>query len=395
MSTREASADGGAAQPPGPRDGPAVPWGVEVAAAWAWRLLLVAAAGLVVLWLISFFALLTVPLAVALLVTALASPLVRLLLRTRMPRAAAAGIVVLTGLGVVALLLTFAGQQVAEGFQNLVDQVAEGLGQVRRWLEEGPLHASESQVEGWVAGTQDSLLQSTRDNRVVGQVTGFGVALGNVLAGFFIVLFATFFFLADGDRIWGWCVRLAPRAARDRVDASGRVAWISLTQFVRATVIVALVDAVGVMIVAAVLGVPFVFALGVLVFLGAFVPLLGATVAGGVAVLVALVDAGPLTALLMLGGVVLVQQLESHVLQPFLMGRFVSVHPLGVVLALGAGIVTAGIAGALIAVPLVAAGNAVVQYLSGHTPATVAADPGGAVVGDLEAAPDRVEEEER
>ncbi len=359
-----------------------MPWGIEVAAAWSWRLLLVAAAGLAVLWLMSFFALLTVPLAVALLATALVSPPMRQMTRVGLPRAAAAGIVVLSGLGVVAFLLVVAGQQVAEGFQDLADQVAEGIGQIRRWLQDGPLNASDPQIEGWLSGTQQSLLDGARDDRFLGQVTGVGTAIGHLVASFFVVLFATFFFLADGERIWSWCVRLAPRTSRERMDSSGRVAWVSLTQFVRATVLVALVDAIGVMIVAAVLGVPLVLAIGLLVFLGAFVPLVGATVAGSVAVLVALVDAGPVTALLMLGGVVLVQQLEGHVLQPFLMGRFVSVHPLGVVLAIGAGIVTAGVAGALIAVPLVAAGNAVAQHLAGNT--TVEEDPDGAVAGDAE-----------
>ena len=129
----------------------------------------------------------------------------------------------------------------------------------------------------------------------------------------------------------------------------------------------AAVDAIGIMIVAAVLGVPFVLAIGVLVFLGAFVPMVGATIAGTVAVLVALVDQGPITALLMLGGVILVQQIEGHVLQPFLMGRWVSVHPLGVIVAIGCGVLVAGIAGALVAVPLAAAVNAVVQHLAGRT----------------------------
>ena len=113
------------------------------------------------------------------------------------------------------------------------------------------------------------------------------------MAGFFIVLFSTYFFLADGDRIWSWVVRIFPRAARERADSSGRVAWISLTAFVRATVIVAFTDAVGIMIGAAILRVPFVIAIGVLVFLGAFIPMVGATVSGTVAVLVALVDQGP------------------------------------------------------------------------------------------------------
>ena len=166
--------------------------------------------------------------------------------------------------------------------------------------------------------------RSLGEDGVLARVSEVGAAVGHVLAGFFIVLFSTYFFLADGDRIWAWLVRLAPRAARERVDSSGRVAWISLTQFVRATVIVAAVDAVVIAIGAAILGVPFALAIGVLVFLGAFVPIIGATIAGAVAVLVALVDQGPITALIMLGVVIGVQQLEGHVLQPFLHG------PLGV-----------------------------------------------------------------
>jgi putative heme transporter len=152
-----------------------------------------------------------------------------------------------------------------------------------------------------------------------------------------------------------------------RTDESGKVAWRSLTQFVRATVLIAFADAVGILIVALILDVPFALAIGVLVFLGAFIPMVGATLSGSVAVLVALVDQGPFIALLMLGGVILVQQLEAHVLQPFLTGRFVSLHPLGVIVAIGIGVLLAGITGALLAVPLVAALNAVAQYLAGYT----------------------------
>ena len=178
------------------------------------------------------------------------------------------------------------------------------------------------------------------------------------------MLFATYFFLADGNRIWGWVVRIFPRASRERADSSGRIAWTSLTAFVRATMLVAFTDALGVMIVAAILKVPFVFAIGVLVFIGAFIPMIGALLSGSVAVLVALVAQGPVVALIMLGGVVAVQQLEAHVLQPFLLGRLVRVHPLAVIVAIAAGVLVAGIAGALVAVPLVAALNAVVMHLS-------------------------------
>ena len=264
-------------------------------------------------------------------------------------------------------LLTVAGNQVANGAQDLADSVSEGVAQITDWLKTGPLHASDSQINDYLDSAQKALDDFVKDGELLSHVSEIGTAVGHVLAGFFIVLFSTYFFLADGDRIWAWFVRLTPRASRVLVDGSGRVAWVSLTQFVRATVIVAATDAIGVMIVAAVLGVPFVMAIGVLVFLGAFVPMVGAFVAGTVAVLVALVDQGPITALFMLGGVVLVQQIEGHVLQPFLMGRFVSVHPLGVIISIGVGVIVAGIPGALVAVPLAATVNAVAQHLAANT----------------------------
>ena len=343
-----------------------VPWGVDLAAAWAWRVIIIAAAALALWKILSFLAVITLPLVVALLIAALASPLVRWTTKVGIPRRVAAFVVVLGGLAFLVLLFTFVGQQVAQGSTDLAEQVVAGLGEVKTWLKDGPLHASDSQINNWIDQAQKGIQDLAKGN-VLDKVTEVGTALSHLLAGLFIVLFATYFFLADGHRIWAWVVRLAPRAARERVDSSGRVAWISLTRFVRATVIVALTDAMGVMVAAAILGVPLIAAIGVVVFLGAFVPMLGAIVAGMVAVLVALVAQGPLTALFMLIGVVVVQQFESHVLQPFLMGRWVSVHPLGVILAIGMGVLVAGIAGALIAVPLAAAVNAVVQHLAAYT----------------------------
>ncbi len=344
-----------------------VPWGIDLAAAWAWRLLVIAAAGYLLARVLGFFAVITLPLVIALLIAALVTPVVRALHAIGVPRRLAAAFVVVGGIAFIAALLTFAGQQVAQGAADLADQVVRGLEEIRDWLQTGPLNASDSQINDVIQSAQEAITEQSRDGSALGQVTEVGTAVGHVVAGFFIVLFSTFFFLADGERIWAWTVRLAPRAAREHVDGSGRVAWVSLTQFVRATVLVAAVDAIGIMLVAAVLGVPFVAAIGVLVFLGAFVPMIGATIAGIVAVLVALVAQGPITALFMLAGVIAVQQLEGHVLQPFLMGRFVRVHPLGVIVAIGCGVLVAGIAGALVAVPLAAAGNAVVQHLAGDT----------------------------
>ncbi|MDT9594355.1 AI-2E family transporter [Nocardioides zeae] len=341
-----------------------VPWGVDLAAAWAWRFLVIAAAGAVLLWAFWHVRVVTLPLLIALLVASLGSPVVRWGRKARVPPALSAAVVVLGGLGFVALLITFVSQQIADGVSDLADKVVVGLGEVRVWLKDGPLNASDSQIDGYIKQAQQFITDQGQSGDVVRQVTEVGTTLTHIVAGFFIVLFASFFFLADGPRIWSWCVRLAPRAARERLDSSGRVAWVSLTQFMRATVIVALADAIGIMIVAKILDVPLVAAIGVLVFIGAFVPMIGATIAGSAAVLVALVAQGPLTALLMLGGVILVQQIEGHILQPFLMGRFVSVHPLGVIVAIGIGVLVAGVAGALIAVPLAAAVNAVVLHLA-------------------------------
>jgi predicted PurR-regulated permease PerM len=341
-----------------------VPWGLDLAAAWSWRFLIIAAAAYVLMWLAGYFAVVTIPIAVALLVSALAWPFVHVLTRIGIRKSMAALIVVIGGLAAIAALLTFAGQQVASGAQDLADSSVQGLEEIRKWLHDGPVNASDSQINDWIGNAQDMITERSQDGEILGRVTEVGSAVGHVVAGFFITLFATYFFLADGDRIWAWIVRLAPRAARERVDSSGKVAWLSLVQFVRATVIVAAVDAIGVMIGAAILKVPFVLAIGVLVFLGAFVPLIGATIAGTVAVLVALVDQGPLTALIMLAVLVGVQQLEAHGLQPFLLGRWVALHPLGVILAIAGGVLVAGVVGALVAVPLAAAGNAVVLHLA-------------------------------
>ena len=331
-----------------------VPYGVDLAAQWSWRLLVVALAGLVVARGIGMFAVVVLPLVIALLLAALLVPLVDVLHRARVPRGVASLLIV--------LLLTFAGQQIAQGANDLAKQVVSGLEQIRLWLKTGPLHASDSQINAYLKSAQDAVTSSNK--QIVSRLTEVTSAVSHIVAGFFIILFATYFFLADGNRIWSWVVRIFPRASRQRADSSGRVAWTSLTAFVRATVMVAFTDALGVMLVAAILQVPFVFAIGVLVFIGAFIPMIGALLSGSVAVLVALVAKGPIVALIMLGGVVAVQQLEAHVLQPFLLGRLVRVHPLGVIVAIAMGVLVAGIPGALVAVPLVASLNAVVQHLA-------------------------------
>ncbi len=343
-----------------------VPWAFDLAAAWSWRILVVAAAVLGSLWVLSFFAVVVLPLLVALFASALLTPVVHALGRIGIGRRIASLIVVIFSLAAVGLLLTFVGQQIANGMDDLSKQVVDGVQQVRDWLRTGPLRLSDQDLQNTLKDLQDSI-GGNSGSGILTRATEVGATVGHIVAGFFIVLFGSYFFMADGPLIWAWFVRLFPRAARLRVDSSGQVGWRSLTQFVRATVLVAATDAIGIMIGAAILGVPFVLAIGVLVFLGAFVPMIGAFVSGTVAVLVALVAVGPFKALLMLIVIIVVQQIEAHVLQPFLMGRFVSVHPLGVIVAIALGVIVAGIPGALIAVPSAAVLNAVVQHLAEET----------------------------
>jgi predicted PurR-regulated permease PerM len=342
-----------------------VPWGYDVAAAWAWRFIVIVLAVLIVLTGIKILAVMVFPVVIALFIAALVAPVVNWVERWGVPRKLAAFLVVLGGIAIVAALIAFVTQQVASGAGELSDNVAGGLGKIEDWLRDGPLNLTDSQVNDWIGNAQDYIKDQGKD--LASHASELSTTVSHIFAAFFIILFSTFFFLADGKLIWAWVVRIFPRAARNRVDSSGRVAWRSLTQFVRATVLVAGTDAIGIMIFAAILKVPLISAIGVLVFLGAFVPLIGAFVSGGVAVLVALVAHGPVVALIMLGGVVLVQQIEAHVLQPFLMGRFVSVHPLGVILSIAAGVILAGVVGALVAVPLAAIINAVVQHLASFT----------------------------
>ncbi len=338
----------------------AVPPSVRAASEWAWRLLAIAGAVVALAYLLGFVSEAVIPVVVATLLAALLHPINEWLRARLGHKGLAAGITLLGTILVIGLLLLLIGSQVTGGFAQMAGQVGEGIGRIKSWLQ-GTFQISDSQFTQYLEDAKDAL--SSNEGLRAGLAKA-GLGASHVVAGLFISLFALFFFLYEGDRIWAWVVRLFPRAARSRVDSAGHVAWGQLTAFTRATILVALVDAVGITVVALVLRVPFAPAIGALVFLGAFIPIVGALVSGMVAVLLALVAHGPVVALLMLAGVVAVQQIESHVLQPFLLGRAVSVHPLAVILAITAGVVIAGIVGALVAVPVAAVINGVVKHLS-------------------------------
>ncbi|WP_114558653.1 AI-2E family transporter [Desertihabitans aurantiacus] len=332
--------------------GRAVPFGIRVAAGWSWRLLAIAALVIGLGWAMTYFSGVTVPVAVALLLAALLQPLIGLLTRHGWPRGLAVTLGVVGGFLVVVGVLALIVQQIVQASGELYDQTLAGVQTFLTWLQEGPLPVDAGQIQqfedrivDWARSSQDTFL---------GWAQTAGGAVGSFFAGLAIALFALFFFLYDGPRIWNAVLRFVPRAARERVDVASRTGWTSLISYVRATVLVALVDAVGVLVVALVLQVPLAPALAALVFLGAFVPIVGAVVTGFVAVAVALVAVGWVQALIMLGGVILVMQLEGNVLQPFLLGKAVSVHPLAVILAITVGITLGGIVGGLIAIPVLA-----------------------------------------
>lgn len=349
-----------------------VPIGVEIAAQWGWRLLVISAAGLGLFFLVGYFSEVTIPIAIALLGTALTIGAVDRLDRWGMPRLLATFIVTIVMLVGFFGLLTLVGQQLSTQFEDLRVQVVEGISEMQEQAKQ-IFGLSDRQLARYVEQVQDGITEFGQAD-VVSRVTAFGTTLTHFVTGFFIALFAAFFFLYEGKRIWAFVVTLFPRVARAKVNTSGHAAWQSLTSFVRATVMVAFIDAIGIALSAWILGVPLALAIGVLVFLGAFVPIIGALLSGFVAVAVALVAQGPVTALLMLAAVVVVQQVESNVLQPFLMGHFVAVHPLAIILAIVAGITVGGIVGALVAVPLVACLNGVVRHLAAEAGAPLQPD---------------------
>ncbi len=345
---------------------------MEIATGWAWRLLLLGVATYALLWVLNFFSAITVPIAVALLLAALTSGLVDRLQRWHVPRSVGTLVVVLGFLAVVAGLVLLVGSQVSRQFDDLRRRVVDGIADLQDWLQTGPLHLTDAQLQRYIDTAQEKIAQA--DGVLFTTAGEVGVTVTHFVAGLFVVLFATIFFLYDGKRIWAWIVLLFPRSSRARVHSSGETAWHSLTAFVRATIVVALVDAIGIALSASLLNVPLALAIGVLVFLGAFVPIIGAFTSGLVAVGIALVAQGPWTALFMLIAVLAIQQIESHVLQPFVMGRIVSVHPLGVILAIVAGITVGGVVGALVAVPIAACLNGVVRHLASEEGERFASD---------------------
>ncbi len=334
-----------------------VPGGLSTAASFAWRLLLVLAAALVVGYVLLTLRLVVIPLVLGAAIAALLYKQVDWLDGRRLPRSLASLLVTLGWTFGLIGALVLVGFTVADEVDELREGVSGGLDQLRDYLAGFGIDAIR------LSELQDSATRALQDNQqslTTGVLSG-ATLVAEALAGFFLFVVVLFFLLRDGRGLWAWTLDRLPQDKREPADAGGRAALSSLASYLRGTAIIATVDAVLIGIALAVLGVPLALPLAVLVFLGAFIPVVGSALAGGVAVLVALVAQGPVTAGLALIAVIVVQQVEGDVLAPIVFGRTLSLHPLVVVVALTGGAVVGGILGAAASVPLVAAGWAVIR----------------------------------
>jgi putative heme transporter len=367
---------------------------VRKAAAWSWRLLVILAAVVAFLWVVKRLEVIVVPLLLALMLSALLVPVVDWLARRGAPRGGAVALVLVSGFAILGGILTFVVSEFVLGLPDLVNQVTRSIDSTRNWLIEGPLHLSGQQITS--AGNAAIQALQRNQEKLTSGALATAETITEIVTAAVLVVFALIFFLYDGRIIWQYVTKIFPVGVRDRVRAAGAAGYGSLTGYVRATFLVALVDAAGVGTGLAIMSVPLALPLASLVFLGAFVPLVGAVVSGFLAVIVALLAKGFVYALITLGVIIGVNQLETHILQPLVMGRAVSIHPLAVVLAISSGGVLAGIVGALLAVPTAAFLNNAFRVLLASDPSAAAAEvedePAGAFI---QAKPDDPEKEDK
>jgi predicted PurR-regulated permease PerM len=360
---------------------PIIPEGLRRASEWAWRLLLLAATVLAVGWALSKVFLVVVVVIAALLLTALFNPLAARLRQRGWSSGLATAVAMITGLALLIAVVAFVAPSMVDEFGALGDKASEGVREAQRWLVDGPLNLSSEQVDKIANGLVRQLQGGGGSSMVSGVVSG-AVAVGSILAAVLLAIVLTVFFVRDGRLIFSWLVRLLPATSRARALQIGDIAWDTLSGYIRGIATIGLFDAACIGIALALLGIPLVLPLMLLTFLGAFVPIVGATVAGLVAVLIALVDHGVTSALILLLVIIGVQQLEGNVLYPVVMRRAVDVHPVAILLGVAAGGIIAGILGAIIAVPVVAIIGRVLALLQEERETPDVPEDGGAVLLD-------------
>ncbi|MBJ7383810.1 MAG: AI-2E family transporter [Mycolicibacterium sp.] len=326
----------------------------------AFQFVLVAAALWVLAWVVGETWVILLPVVLAVIVCTVLWPPVGWLLRKGVAPAFAVLLVLLLAMGVIAGVLAAVAPAIVEQSTELAEQATAGVVQVRDWLGGPPLNISETQLNSAVTAINDQL-NSSSTQIASGVFTGVGAAT-SALVTLFTTIVVTFFLLKDGPRFVPWLRRTVGMPAAPHFAEVLQRVWSTLGGFIRTQALVSLVDAVLIGIGLLVLGVPLAYALAIITFIGGFVPIVGAFVAGGLAVLIALVANGPVTALIVLGIILAVQQLEGNVLQPWLQSKSMNLHAVIVLLAVTLGASTFGVIGAFLAVPVAAALAVIIRY---------------------------------
>lgn len=339
-----------------------VPIWLKSSAGWAWRLIIVAFAIGLVVFATSRVQLVFIALFVALVFSAVLRPVVNIYGKI-MPRALATALALLSGILVVGGLLAYVVASVAGQWQKLSDQFATGTDQIFEFLENGPLPftITVDDMRGWFEDGQQWVQDHAGD--IAGTAFEQAGTVVEVFTALALAVFCTIFFLARGDSMWSWFLNQLPSRLRDTWKVVGGAGWYTFSGYTRGTVIIAVTDGILAGIFLTILGVPLAAPLAVLVLIGAFIPLIGAPAAMVIAMVVALAADGIWKAALVGVGIALIGQFEGHVLQPLVMGKQVSLHPIVVAISVTAGTLLAGILGAVIAVPLVAVAWAVFSQL--------------------------------
>ncbi|MET7918120.1 AI-2E family transporter [Streptomyces avermitilis] len=347
----------------GDPDGVTVNHGLRVAAAYAWRLLVVGVAVYVGFMILGRLQLVAVALFLALVVTAVLRPPAGLLAR-RLPRAAAVVVSVVGSLVVALGLLALVGGLVAGEWDQIGQEFGGGLGRIERWLEGPPFHVDPA-VMSDLQGKVSSFISEHRTQLISSALSGAGRVV-EVLTAAVLALFCSIFFIHSGDRYWHWFLGRLPEGARAPWGRAGRAAWRTFAGYTRGIIIVAASNAVLVGIALFVLQVPLALPLTLLEFIAAFIPLVGSPIALAVATVVALASRGPVVAIAVLALIVVVGQIEGHLLHPLVMSWAVRLHPVIVALSVIAGSILAGVIGAVVAVPMVSVAWSVLSEL--HPP---------------------------
>jgi len=342
---------------------------LRVAAGWSWRLIVVTAAVALVFFATAKVQLLFIAVFIGLVFTAVLFPLVDFFAKV-MPRFAATALAIVTAILVLGGLITYITMSVVGQWPTLAEQFNEGIGGILQFLENGPLPwtVTSEDIDHW----WQTALKWLQDNSAT-IAQNAATQLSSVAIVFMVIALATFcsvFFLARGRQMWLWFLNQLPMNVRQTWHTAGGVGWYTFSGFARGTVIIAFCNAILAGILLAILQVPLVAPLAVLVFIGTFIPLIGAPAAMVVAMVVALAAKGPLWAVGVGIGIALIGQIEGHVLQPLIMGKQVSLHPVVVGLVVTAGTLVAGILGAVVALPLVAVAWAVFAKLRTLDPPT-------------------------